>query len=127
VEAEFAAVVDRHGPMVLGVYRRVTGDRHAADDAFQAAFLILARKGHADRLGADDSLGRWLYEASPRVARRARAAGRRSLTARDLDSPDPIALSSFDACERAAVRVAIDAEIARLPARQCPAVVLCYL
>ena len=72
-EAAFAALVDRHGPMVLGVCRRVTGDRHAADDAFQAVFLVLARKAHAVRLGADDSLGRWLYGVSLRVARRARA------------------------------------------------------
>ena len=74
-EAAFAALVDRHGPMVLGVCRRVTGDRHAADDAFQAVFLVLARKAHAVRLGADDSLGRWLYGVSLRVARRARADG----------------------------------------------------
>ena len=68
--------------MVLGVCRRVTGNRHAADDAFQAVFLVLARKAHAVRLGADDSLGRWLYGVSLRVARRARAvARRRSLAA----------------------------------------------
>jgi RNA polymerase sigma factor (sigma-70 family) len=128
-EAAFAILVDRHGPMVLGVCRRVTGDRHAADDAFQAVFLVLARKAHTVRLGADDSLGRWLYGVSLRVARRARAmATRRPLAARDLDGLDPIdPSSSFDPCERADLRAAIDAEIARLPASYRSAVVLCYL
>lgn len=128
-EAAFAALLDRHGPMVLGVCRRVTGDRHAADDAFQAVFLVLARKAHAVRLGADDSLGRWLHGVSLRVARRARAvATTRPLAVRELGSNDPIDLSSsFDPCERAELRAAIDAEIARLPAHYRSAVVLCHL
>ncbi len=128
-EAAFAALVDRHGPLVLGVCRRVTGDRHAADDAFQAVFVVLARKARSVRLGADDSLGRWLYGVSLRVARRARkAASRRPPATRDLDGLDPIDPSpSLDPCERADLRAAIDAEIARLPARYRAAVVLCQL
>ncbi len=128
-EAAFTALVDRHGPMVLGVCRRVTGDRHAADDAFQAVFLVLASKAHAVRLRADDSLGRWLYGVSLRVARRARAlAARRSVPTTDLDGLDPIDPASFfDPCERAELKAAIDAEIARLPAYYRSAVVLCHL
>src|SRR5262249_1199773 len=101
----------------------------AADDAFQAVFLVLARKAHAVRLGADDSLGCWLYGVSVRVARRARAlAIKRTLAARDLGGLDPIDPSSPDnPCERAALRAAIDAGIARLPARYRSAVVLCHL
>jgi RNA polymerase sigma factor (sigma-70 family) len=126
-EAAFAALVDRHGRMVLGVCRRVTGDPHTADDAFQAVFLVLARKAHAVRLAAGDSLGRWLYGVSLRVSRRARAVtSRRSLAERALDSLDPIdPARSFDPCERADLCAAIDAEIARLPARYRGAVVLC--
>ena len=128
-EAAFATLLDRHGPMVLGVCRRVTGDRHTADDAVQAVFIVLARKAHAVRLACDDSLGRWLYGVSLRVARRARArsnsspAGATSLDGLDLIDPS----SPFDALEQADLRAAIDTEIARLPAHYRSAVVLCHL
>jgi RNA polymerase sigma factor (sigma-70 family) len=128
-EAAFAALVDRHGRMVLGVCRRVTGDQHTAEDAFQAVFFVLARKAHAVHLSAGDSLGRWLYGVSLRVSRRARAVtGLRSVAARAFDGHDPIdPSSSFDPCEQADLRAAIDAEIARLPAHYRSAVMLCHL
>src|SRR3954449_1743171 len=68
-EAAFAALVRRHGPMVWGVCRRTLDDPHAAADAFQATFLVLVRKAAAVRVG--DSLGRWLYGVSRKVAARA--------------------------------------------------------
>ena len=83
-EAAFRAILARHGPMVLGVCRRVVGDYHAADDAFQATFVILARKAHS--VWVDGSLGGWLYGVSSRVARRARAVGRAArLRTRDVN------------------------------------------
>ena len=69
-EAAFAALVQRHGPMVWGVCRRILNDPHAAADAFQATFLVLVRKAGTVRV--DDSLGRWLYGVSRRVAVRAK-------------------------------------------------------
>src|SRR5262249_29019466 len=58
-QASFEVLVRRHGPMVLGVGRSVLGDAHAAEDVFQAAFLVLARKSQG--LRKRDSLGSWLY------------------------------------------------------------------
>ena len=69
-EAAFAALVARHGPMVLGVCRQLLGDRHHAEDAFQAVFLVLARKARSIR--DPDLLGNWLYGVALRTARKAR-------------------------------------------------------
>src|SRR5215831_17142563 len=70
-EAAFAAIVDRHGPMVLGVCRQLLGDAQHAEDAFQATFLVLARKAHSIR--EPELLGNWLYGVALRTARKARA------------------------------------------------------
>jgi DNA-directed RNA polymerase specialized sigma24 family protein len=66
-EAAFAALVGRHGPMVLGVCRQLLGDVQHAEDAFQAVFLILARKARSIR--DPDLLGNWLYGVATRTAR----------------------------------------------------------
>ena len=71
-ELAFAALVERHGPMILRVCRRTLRDEHDAQDAFQATFLVLVRK--AGSLRAHDSLGGWLHAVACRVAACARAA-----------------------------------------------------
>ena len=77
-EAAFRVLIHRHGPMVLGVCRRVLGDEHAAEDAFQTTFLVLVKK--AGGLRDRNLLTNWLYGVALRVAKkeRVKAARRQS-------------------------------------------------
>src|SRR5271166_3520211 len=72
-EAAFEALVELHGPMVLGVCRQFLRDSNDVDDAFQATFLVLVRK--AGSLRQKDLLGNWLYGVACRVALRSRSLG----------------------------------------------------
>jgi DNA-directed RNA polymerase specialized sigma24 family protein len=67
----FEAIVERHGAMVFRVCQVILEDAHAADDAFQATFLVLVRKAH--QLQAGDLLGNWLHGVAVRTAQKARA------------------------------------------------------
>src|ERR1700741_2583055 len=71
-EEAFAEIVRRNGPLVLRACRHVLGESTAAEDAFQATFLLLARKGR--NLSAAESLAGWLHAAAGRLARDARRA-----------------------------------------------------
>src|SRR4051812_46051567 len=71
-EQAFTLLVERHGPMVLEVCQRILADTHAAEDAFQAAFLVLARR--ASSIRKKDSVGSWLYGVAQRIAHAARAS-----------------------------------------------------
>src|SRR5271166_6315977 len=71
----FEAIVERYGSMVLRVCRTLLRDEHAAEDAFQATFLVLARK--APTIGARELLSNWLYGGASRTARKARAIAAR--------------------------------------------------
>ena len=74
-ELAFAALVERHGPMVLRVCRAILRDEHEAHDAFQATFLVLVRRARS--LWVRDSLGPWLHQVAYRVAHGARTAAAR--------------------------------------------------
>src|SRR5262245_25140757 len=74
-EAAFAALVQRHGPMVFSVCRRVAGNVADAEDAFQATFLVLVRKATA--ITPRELVGNWLYGVAYRTALAARASSAR--------------------------------------------------
>jgi RNA polymerase sigma factor (sigma-70 family) len=127
-EAAFELLVWRHGPMVLGICRRVLQDAHDAEDAFQATFLTLARK--ADSIGRRESLAGWLYTVAQRIALRARAR-QAHRTSREKPLADVVVEeSACDPSELLAwreLRPLVDAEVARLPEKYREVFVLCYL
>jgi RNA polymerase sigma factor (sigma-70 family) len=123
-EAAFEALVGRHGSMVLGVCGRVLGDAHAAEDAFQATFLILARRARAIR--KQTSLGCWLHGVAYRAALKARAREAcRRRHEREAMVPEPTD-PARDVLWRD-LRPVLDAALDRLPEKYRVPLVLCYL
>jgi RNA polymerase sigma factor (sigma-70 family) len=122
-QAAFAALVRRHGPLVFGVCRRVLADWHDAEDAFQATFLVLVRKGPS--LDCRKPLGNWLYGVAYRTALKARAT---ALRRRRREGPLVAEVASPPAPDSDRhLRALLDREVNRLPTRYRAAVVLCYL
>jgi RNA polymerase sigma factor (sigma-70 family) len=124
-EEAFAALVNRHGPMVKSVCRRVAGDPHLADDAFQATFMVLAKKaGAVNPRGAVRS---WLYGVAVRCARDCGIAATRR---RRRETPVPCVPEQRPSSEssiEADMICALHEEIARLPDHLRGAVILCEL
>src|SRR4051794_39322125 len=125
-EAAFRAIVVRHGPMVLGVCRHILDQVADAEDAFQATFLVLARK--AGSIRDRRVLGRWLYEVAYRIAVRAKTnTARRRIHERqgaEMSAVAPGPRSDHAWCE---LRPVLHEEVNRLPEKYRTAVVLCYL
>ena len=120
----FAALVRRLGPRVLAVCRRVTGHTHDADDAFQAVFLVLARR--AVVVNPPEAVAGWLYGVAVRTAQDARAmsARRRSRVTPTAVVPETHVEPPSHDTDHLAV---LDDEIAKLPEHLRAAVVLCEL
>jgi RNA polymerase sigma factor (sigma-70 family) len=123
-EAAFATLVRRHGPMVFGVCRRILRNTQDAEDAFQASFLVLARK--ASRVANREAVGSWLYGVAYRAALGARASGlrRKAKEQQVEDMPHPLVMPEEGQPELLA---RLDRELARLPEKFRIAVVLCEL
>jgi len=123
-QAAFAELVRRHGPLVLGVCRRVTGHAEDAEDAFQAVFLVLARK--AGQIAGPDLLGNWLHGVAARIASRARrsAVRRRAREVAVSPLPDPPAEPRATLAELGSI---LDEELAVLPEWYRGAILLCDL
>ena len=129
-EAAFAALVARHGPMVLGVCRQLLGDRHHAEDAFQAVFLVLARKARiAPRARPAGQLAlRRRAPHGPQGARPARAPAQDRGAMRPLGRPEShLAAPAEQVMLDREQAEALHREIDRLPGAFRAAVVLCYL
>jgi RNA polymerase sigma factor (sigma-70 family) len=122
-ETAFAALVQRHGPMVLGACRRLLSDAHEAEDAFQATFLVLVHKaGSIDR---PESLGPWLHGVACRAAARARQAARRRARHREATAMVD-GDASVDVVWRE-LRQVLDEELDRLALKYRAPLVLFYL
>jgi RNA polymerase sigma factor (sigma-70 family) len=123
-EASFAALVRRHGPMVLGVCRSVLRHEQDAEDAFQATFLVLARK--ADSIRQPGAVAGWLYEVAHHVALKAQAAAARRRALERRGTPLAPADPTLDMTLRDLRRV-LHEELRRLPDKYRLPLVLCYL
>jgi RNA polymerase sigma factor (sigma-70 family) len=121
-EAAFELLLWRYGPMVLGVCRRLLRSEHDAEDAFQAAFLMLARK--AASLRRRDAVGAWIYRTAHRIALAARAYADKRLGPVPPDA-EPTAHDSDDLLWRD-LRPVLDEEILRLPKRYQTPILLCH-
>ncbi len=123
-ESAFEALVSRHGPMVLGVCRRMLRDSADVNDAFQATFLVLVRR--AKQLGPRDAIGPWLYGVASRVALRARAKSARHRQFGPV-APELPAVEKADARVDPELGELLDQELSRLPSKYRSPLVLCYL
>ena len=130
-EVAFATLVRRHGPMVLRVCEQIVGDRHIAEDAFQAVFLILARK--ASSIHQPELLGHWLHGVALRTAREARMRNHRQRhrECSNAEGTEPAIIDDSGRPDATLigreVLEALHEEIARLPERYRIPVVLCDL
>jgi RNA polymerase sigma factor (sigma-70 family) len=124
-EAAVAALVRRHGPMVWGVCRRVLGNDHDAEDAFQATFLVLLRK--AGSIRPREMVGNWLYGVAHQTALKARAtvAKRQSREKQMNELPEPQAVTKPDLWQD--LHPVLDHELSRLPDKYRSVIVLCDL
>lgn len=125
VEACFEVLVERHGPMVLRVCRNVLRDPHDAEDAFQATFLVLAKRMRSIR--KLDSLGCWLHGVAARVSARARVdAAKRRRREREGGRPALAVVSAVEESEDDVQALHVQEEVLRLPERYRSVIVLCY-
>lgn len=126
-ETAFAALVQRHAPMVYGVCRRMLSGEQDAEDAFQATFMVLARRAASIR--KRQSLAGWLYGVARRVALKARLRTARQRHAEKLGMDPASNPKGPDAAEQAARSEAgavVDEELQHLPEKYRLPLILCY-
>jgi len=124
-ESAFETMVKRHGPMVLGVCRHVLRRDQDAEDAFQATFLVLARK--AGTIHNREILGCWLYEVAYRTAIRARQRRARSTPRMEIQEVAESHSGPENAASRNELRLLLRAEVDGLPAKYRSLVLHTYM
>jgi RNA polymerase sigma factor (sigma-70 family) len=122
-ESALAALVRRHAPMVWGVCRRVLGNHHDAEDAFQATFLVFVRK--ATSITSRELLANWLYGVAHQTALKARATTARRRGRERQVTEMPEAVAERDLWQD--LRPLLDQELSRLPDRYRVVILLCDL
>jgi RNA polymerase sigma factor (sigma-70 family) len=123
-EAAFVVLLQRHGPMVLGVCRRVLANVQDAEDAFQATFLLLSRNGQAIR--QRELLAGWLYNVARRVALGLRNQAHRR-RARERQRSEMARTEPFDDLTWQELRGVLEEELGELPTKYRLPLILCYL
>jgi RNA polymerase sigma factor (sigma-70 family) len=123
-EAAFVALLKRHGPMVLQVCRRIQGNEHDAEDAFQATFLLLARK--AGSIRKQESVASWLHGVAHRLALAARGQDvRRQARARQAADMRRTSPTSDRAWQE--LQATLDEALRQVPETYRAPLLLCYL
>src|SRR5438105_38394 len=123
-EAAFAALVQRHGAMILQVCRRIVHNLHDAEDICQATFFVLASRAATRKW--HDSVGNWLYQVAYRLSLRARSDALRRRRHESRMGTRP-ALQTRDEITAKELQAALDEELFRLPDKYQVPLVLCYL
>ncbi len=124
-EAAFETLLARHGAMVFTVCRQVLGDAHAAEDAFQATFLVVVRRASSLRVREPGTLGPWLHGVAYRISLKSRQASARR-RAREQRVSVPELETQSAAIEHGELQALLHEEVNRLPAKYRAPIVLCY-
>ena len=124
-EAAFETLLVRHGAMVLTVCRQVLDDSHAAEDAFQATFLVVVRRAASLRVREPGCLGAWLHRVAYRIAAKTRLEAARRRAREHRVAREAIERPSL-AIEHAELQTLVHEEVNRLPAKYRAPLVLCY-
>jgi RNA polymerase sigma factor (sigma-70 family) len=125
--AAFEELVRRHGPMVWRVCRRMLANAQDAEDAFQATFIVLIRRGPA--IAKRESVGSWLHGVAAHIALQTREAANRQRTATQQmqRQATPVTADASSGAAGREVHAVLDEELNRLPEKYRAPLVLCYL
>lgn len=124
-EAAFATLVERHGPLVLGVCRRTLRNEQDAEDVLQATFLVLVRK--AGSISRQDAVGSWLYGVAHRLALKVRAQTARWQAAQEKYAAEATRPTATDSLSVAESQRLLDEELQCLPEKYRAPILLCCL